>query len=113
MGNLVATSRHSEIEIASALARRCRQGDLSTEDRDRAFAALRRDLRSFLVVELTAALSRRCPALLKRHPLRAADALQLASCLELGGQLDLPLLFVAYDNRLNEAAKKEGLELGS
>ncbi|MCP3958057.1 MAG: type II toxin-antitoxin system VapC family toxin [bacterium] len=65
------------------------------------------------VVEITATLSRRCPTLLKRHPLRAADALQLASCLELGGQLDLPLLFVAYDNRLNEAAKKEGLELGS
>ena len=107
----MATSRQSEIEIASALARRCRQGDLSTEDRDRALGALRQDLPSFLVVELTAMLSRRCPALLKRHPLRAGDALQLASCLELGGQLGLPFLFVAYDDRLNEAADKEGLKL--
>ncbi len=50
-------------------------------------------------------------ALLKRHPLRAADALQLASCLELEKQLRLPVLFVAYDQRLNEAATKEGLEI--
>ncbi len=49
--------------------------------------------------------------LLKRHPLRAADALQLASCLELEKGIRLPVLFVAYDGRLNEAAKKEGLEI--
>ena len=106
----MATSRYSDTEVTSALTRRCREGDLTPEDRDRALGALRRDLRSFLVVELTAALSRRCPPLLKRHPLRAGDALQLASCLELGGQLSLPVLFVGFDRRLNEAAKAEGLE---
>ncbi len=109
--NLVATSRHSEIEIASALARRCREGSIAIEDRDRALAALRQDLRSFLLVEVRAPLSRRCVALLKCHPLRAADALQLASCLEFEKQLGLPMLFVAYDRRLNEAAKTEGLEV--
>ncbi len=109
--HLVATSRHSEIEIASALARRCREGDLTAEDRDRALVALRQDLRSFLLIEVRSTLGRRSVTLLKRHPLRAADALQLASCLELEKELRLPVLFVAYDRRLNQAAKKERLEV--
>ena len=109
--NLAATCRYSEIEISSALARRCREGDLTTEDRDRALAGLRQDLRSLLVVELTPAASRRCLPLLRRHPLRAGDALQLASCLEIGAQLGLPLLFVGFDQRLNEAAGQEGLDV--
>lgn len=74
---------------------------------------MRQDLRSFVLVEVTAKLNRRSMALLKSHPLRAADALQLASCLELGRELRLPILFVAYDRRLNEAAQKEGLELAA
>ncbi len=109
--NLAATCRYSEIEITSALARRCREGDLTAEDRDRALSTLRQDLRSLLVVELTATSGRRCAPLLRRHPLRAGDALQLASCLELGAQLGLPLLFVGFDQRLNEAARAEGLDV--
>jgi hypothetical protein len=75
--DLVATSRVTEGEIASALARRCREGELAEADRDRALGALRQDMGSLFVVEVTAAVSQRSVALLKRHPLRAADALQL------------------------------------
>ena len=106
---LAATSRLTETEVASALARRCREGAFSAANRDRAFLALRRDLRSIYRVELTPAVSRRSLELLKKYPLRAADALQLASCLELREQLGLPVLFVAFDIRLGEAASGEGL----
>ena len=112
VGNLAATARHTAIEIASALARRCREGSLAAEDRDRALEALHQDLQSFLIVEVTPPVSQRCIELLNRHPLRAADALHLASCLELEKELRMPFVFVAYDLRLNAAAKKEGLELG-
>ncbi len=111
--DLVATSRITEIEVASALVRRCREGDFPAADRDRALGALRRDLRSLFVVEVTQAVSRRSISLLKRHSLRAADALQLASCLELSEQLRMPVRFVAYDRRLCDAALAEGLEIVS
>ncbi len=81
------------------------------EDRDRALRALRRDLRSLFLVEVTQAVNLRSISLLKRHPLRAADALQLGSCLEIQEELHLPVRFVAYDLRLREAAQAEGLEL--
>jgi hypothetical protein len=47
--------------------------------------------------------------LLLRHPLRAGDAVQLASCLYLQRQLAQPVPFVAFDNRLAQAARAEGL----
>ena len=40
---LPAVSRLSMAEVASAFARRCREGDLSTGDRDRLLADLRED----------------------------------------------------------------------
>ena len=107
----MATSRISEVEVASALVRRCREGGLSEPERDRALQAFERDLRSLFVVEVTASVNRKSISLLKRHPLRAADALQLASCLELAQQLQRGVRFVAFDSRLHRAAADEGLDV--
>jgi predicted nucleic acid-binding protein len=104
-----ATSRLSEVEVTSALMRRSREGAVSPAERDRALAALRSDFLAILVVELTAEISARSRLLLQRHPLRAADAIQLASCLYLQDRLSLRLPFVAFDARLLEAARREGL----
>lgn len=103
------TSRLSEIEIASALERRTREGAFSAADRDRALAALDADLQSIVVVELTPEISARARALLQRHPLRAGDAIQLACCMYLGTQLGEPIPIVAFDDRLAAAARREGL----
>ena len=48
-------------------------------------------------------------ALLARHPLRAGDAIQLASALLLRRELSEAVTFAAYDDRLKAAAKAEGL----
>jgi predicted nucleic acid-binding protein len=106
---LLATARLTQIEIASALARRCRERSLSSSDRETILAALDRDLEVFALVEMTASVVHRGCALLKRHALRAADAVQLASCLDLGGRLRLMPTFVACDERLLAAARSEGL----
>ncbi len=104
------TSRLSEVEVASAIARRCREGVLSITDQDRALETLRRDLASsFYVVELSAAIGTMTHGLFSRTSLRAGDAIQLASCLSIQQRLDLPIHFIAYDTRLNEAAQQEGL----
>jgi predicted nucleic acid-binding protein len=108
-GTLLATSRITEVEVASALARRCREGALPSAERDRAVAALHRDLTRMHVVELSPEVVSRVVALLCRLPLRAADAVQLASCLELRHRLEAACLFVCCDDRLLAAARQEGL----
>jgi hypothetical protein len=105
--DLPATSRYSAVEIASALARRAREGAISGEDRARALTALRGDLSAMLVVELTPEIVTRAQTLLQRHPLRAGDAVQLASCLQLRDELDEPIALLAFDDRLTAAARKE------
>lgn len=49
--------------------------------------------------------------LLARHPLRAGDAVQLASCLRLRQRLSIAVQFVAYDDRLLKAAQLEGVAI--
>ena len=106
-----ATSRWSVVEITSALARRAREGAFNDAERDRAITSLERDLSSLLVVELSPDVVRRAQTLLRRSPLRAGDAIQLASCLYLQAELDEPIAFVAYDARLIDAAGREGLRI--
>lgn len=107
---LRATARTSEVEVASALARRHREGGFSQAEMLGAAAMLRRDMGALLVVEITATVVATSVELLGRHPLRAGDALQLAAALELSKQLRLPVLFVAFDQRLLVAAKAEKLK---
>lgn len=111
LSDMAATSRYSPIEVASALARRTREGALPEAARDRALAALEEDMTAFLVVELTDDIVTRAQALLRRHPLRAGDAVQLASCMHLRDGLDEPIRLVAFDDRLAAAARKEKVRL--
>jgi predicted nucleic acid-binding protein len=105
-----ATSRLSAVEIASAVARRVREGVLSGEDRDRILAALDGDMTAMLVVEITAAVITSAQRLLQRYPLRAGDAIQLASCLHLQEHVEDDLTFVGFDDRLLAAARAERLK---
>jgi len=108
---LPATARLSAIEVASALARRAREGAFSGAERDRALDALDRDLATLRVVELSTSVALDARALLIRHPLRAGDAIQLASALLLRRELGEPVAFAVYDDGLRAAAKAEGLRV--
>jgi hypothetical protein len=52
-------------------------------------------------------------SLLLRHALRSGDAVQLASCLYLQRETGERVPFAALDERLNDAARAEGLTLAS
>jgi uncharacterized protein len=108
-----ATSRLAGVEIASALARRCREGVISVHDRDRALVQLRRDLASMNVVELSSDIEAAATVLLLRHVLRAGDAIHLASCLHVASRLGVPAEIVAYDVTLAAAAQREGMRVVS
>lgn len=104
-----ATSRLSEVEVPSGIARRAREGSFTIEQRDRMLDAIQRDVPALAMVEMTSEITADARALLLRHPFRAGDAVQLASCLYLRRQLGQPVPFVAFDGRLVLAARSEGL----
>jgi len=66
-------------------------------------------LATLTIVEFTPEITADARALLLRHRLGAGDAVQLASCLYLQREMSQPLPFVAFDARLTEAARHEGL----
>ena len=103
-----ATSRLSEVEVASALTRRCREGAFDLGSRDRALAELVRDLEALAIVEIVPAVTARARTLLVRYALRAGDALQLAACLVIRDRA-ADVEFAGFDQRLNEAARAEGV----
>ena len=107
----VATSRLSGIEVASALARRAREGAFTATERDRALKRFNADLAAWILVELTAELTADAQTLLVRHSLRSGDAVQLASCLYLQRETGERISFAAFDDRLATAARAEGLAL--
>lgn len=111
VSDIPATSRLSEVEIASALARRAREAAFSIAKRDRALAAVANDFPAILVVELTPDITARARMLLQRHTLRTGDAIQLASCLYLKEEFGEDVPLVAFDSRLTEAARREGLTI--
>ena len=104
-----ATSRLSEVEVASALIRRWGEGAFDALERDRALSALASDLTALTVVEIVPAVADSARRLLLRHVLRAGDALHLASCLYLREAVGQAVAFAAFDERLGDAAAKEGL----
>ena len=107
---IVAVSRLSHVEVASALGRRWREGLLSDKEHAAALAAFATDVERWVIVELTDAVARHACQLIDMHALRAGDAIQLASALEARDRMPGVFgSFVAYDVRLCAAARAEGL----
>jgi predicted nucleic acid-binding protein len=98
----------SPAEVTGALWRRRRAGDLDEPGRASAEMGLERLAELWTEVVDVTPVVRRARRLLAVHPLRAADALQLGAALAAcGDQPDL-LPLVTLDDRLAEAARREG-----
>jgi predicted nucleic acid-binding protein len=113
-GNVITTARVSMAEVYSALNRRIREATLDAAD----YAHIVADFDAlcatqYTLVELTALIVERARRLLERHPLRAYDAVHLASALTANDALaaaGLPALtFLSADHRLLNAAQVEGI----
>jgi len=96
------------VECASALARREREKALTRADVTRAEQRLRRLAEAWLEVLPTDPVRSTAQRLLRVHPLRAADALQLAAAVVAAEHEPASLEFVVLDDRLAEAAEREG-----
>lgn len=109
---VLACSPLSFIEVGSTMARKRSAGEVSPEEFGPKRAALSRDWRRFLRMDMTAAVVQRAFDVGDPYSLRGADSVHLASALVLKEELDLDtdeFVFVTSDQELKAAAVKAGL----
>lgn len=95
-------------EVESSLARRKRAGELSTDAELRARRRFDELSAHWTEVAPTTEVRARAIRLLRVHPLRAADAFQLAAALIFCREQPQHLPFLTADQRLRDAASLEG-----
>ena len=114
VGNVIITGRISVVEVYSALNRRVREGTLDPT----IYATLAADFDSvctaeYRLLELGPVVAGRACDLLERYPLRADDAVQLATALSANNLLLASGLqavtFLSADARLLSAAQAGGM----
>lgn len=102
------------VEVYSALNRRSREGTISQGDYTRTKHTFQGDCQNeYNLIPMNEAIVDLACDLLERHPLRASDAIHLATALTSNRLLSahgLPTLtFLCADDRLLDAATAEGL----
>ena len=98
----------ARVECASALGRLRREGSLHEAGFGAALRRLTTYAASWAEVEHSAAVRRTALRLLRVHPIRAADALQLAAALAAAHGDPSTLAFISRDARQSAAADIEG-----
>ncbi len=96
------------VEIASALARREREGLISADEVTRALTTAHALAQTWHEIVPSDSIRRTAERLLRAHPLRAADSLQLAAALIAADHDPTSLEFVCLDVRLARCAQREG-----
>ena len=101
----VATSTVAYAEARAALARKARESDLDEEGHRRAVGALDDEWHRYDRLVVSNLVSYRAGVLAQRYALRGFDAIHLASAARLLERFQ-DLRFLAFDDRLKEAARR-------
>ncbi len=113
VGSAVFIAHITPVEVVSGLSRRRREGHLTLRHLQLIRVLLNHHVvNDYAVIGLSHRVNEEAITLLENYPLRAYDAVQLASAIVgnerlLQAQL-APLIFVAADDRLLEVAKQVG-----
>lgn len=99
------------IECFSALARRRREELITSADEEHAQQALAVLFEVWTEIEPSREVREATMRILRRHPLRAEDSLQLAAALVWANWRPTGHEFVCLDQRLRDAAHNEGFTL--
>jgi len=98
----------TRVECAAAFARLRREGRLTPEAEGRALTIVNGLAGSWQEIDPSDRVRSQAAVLLRRHPLRAADALQLAAAIDWAGSDPGGRGLVTFDARLATAAALEG-----
>jgi hypothetical protein len=101
----------TRVECHSALRRLIREGNLSGKEENQAFLSLERLSAQWVEIQPSEEARQLAERLLKLHPLRAADALQLSAALIWCNRHPYGKTFIGDDTRLLEAAEIEGFNI--
>jgi uncharacterized protein len=101
----------TEVECASAIARLEREDSLDEPAVTQAFDRLRQLTGGWHEVDPSDTVREAAVRFLRVHPLRAADALQLAAAFVAAERRPASLELITLDDRLAAAARKEGFAL--
>ena len=113
-GNSLFIARITWVEVRSAISRRQREGSLTSADATLIIQRFRSDLNNqYQVIDLDSTLAETAGQLVGQYPLRAYDAVQLASVLRIQPAFattqSTSLIFLTADNRLSAIAQALGL----
>ena len=113
-GNILIIARITWVEVVSALARRQREGSLSSTDLNLVIQQFRFDLNTqYRVIEIDQPLIEQAGQLVIQFPLRAYDAIQLASGLRIQSAFAsatfTTMTFLTADNQLLQIAQSASL----
>ncbi len=98
----------STIEVVSALARLERSGTLESSTTEKAIDALSELNSHWHEIQPSNRIREVAVRLLRTHPMRAADSLQLSAAIAACLNSPSTLPFVTFDERLISIARKEG-----
>ncbi len=109
----VASSQLAYVEVKAACARKREHHDMRVPQYEEIVAAFERDWERYIGLEITHRIIKSAGTLVETHRLRGADAIHLASALFLKERLseEPGFSFSSYDDRLNDAARRERLTL--
>ena len=99
------------VEYVAALSRRERDGSLTTNEVSEHLVRLHALSHVWYEVQPSRRIAMMAQRLLRVHPLRAADSLQLAAALAVAEEDPSSVGFVCFDARLNQAASREGFAI--
>ena len=110
-GDSVASSHLSYVEMGSLVYRRLREKRMSKAESIRLMDVFETDWERFGKIPVVMPLLKRSYKLLMAHPLRALDAVHLASALCFQDELAEPITFLSADKQLLRAARQEKLKI--
>lgn len=108
---VIVTWAWTRVELVSAVERRAREGTISSAQRREALDRFSQLAEVWDEVADLFPVRRRAIQLLARHSLRAADSAQLAAALLTAESDPASLTFVCLDERLADAAEREGFSV--
>lgn len=107
---VVAVSPLTYGEAHATFARRLREGLLTSGEHPLLCQGFESDWDTLLQIPFSQEVLAQIPALCRSHPLRGADAMQMACCLMLREE-NVEVLFVTSDRQLLTACSAEGIEI--
>ena len=109
--HLFLSSSIAPVELMSALMRRRSRRELEAQDLPRIFARVREDRSHWNLVDVGPTVLSQGEELIQKNPMRALDAIHVASLLTFQATSGIRIPFITSDSRQRDAAEQMNLDV--